>query len=176
MLAKLLPLLLLVSCATSSTRRELPDGLDPNHAWLQQLVGTWHAVAPDASDGGAEIDIEKTVRRIGYYWIVLDCTVPFHMGAVTSQQTLGYVTKSNEFVGTWVDSSADYLWHYRGRLDSERRLLTSHATGPGFDGSSTAEYRDEIELVGPDEHITRNFIRADDGSWSPLGEVTFRRR
>jgi hypothetical protein len=92
--------------------------------------------------------------------------------------TLGYDPAGQCFVGSWIGSMMNHLWHYqRGTLDADRRVLTLEADGPRFDGQpGLAHYRDMIEIVDDDTRLLHGNVQLDDGSWSRFMTARYRRQ
>lgn len=136
------------------------------HAWLRQFVGEWRVEMP-APDGSTTIGTES-VAKLGDNWVVFDSSAPIADGAVMRMRmTLGYDPAQQAFVGSWIGSMMNHLWIYRGgTLDAAQRLLSLPSEGPAFDGSGRiVQYRDEIEIVSPDERLLHGNTLGDDGRW-----------
>lgn len=156
--------------------------ITPEHAWLAQLVGEWRFEMLDG-DGKPEaegkLDGTETVRMLGEVWLRADGRGRMPDGAPTeTQMLLGYDPARRTFVGTWVGSMMNHLWVYRsGTLDADRRILTLEAEGPAFDGppGAMANYRDQIEIVGPDERLLHGNVQGPDGQWTRFMTARYRR-
>lgn len=154
------------------------------HRWLHQLIGEWSfEIECAAPDGTSQKQAgTQTVRKLGDAWILLDDRGPLPAseggGEALTQMTLGYDPDKGHFVGTFIGSMMTHLWWYqRGTLDADRRRLTLDAEGPSFDGTpgKLANYRDVIEIVGPDERVLRGNLQAADGSWTCFTTARYRR-
>ena len=151
------------------------------HRWLQQLVGDWRVepVAlpgepPPPPHGGRE-----TVRMLGEIWLLADGSGTMPDGApARMQMMLGYDPVQHCFVGTWIGSMMTHLWVYRGTLSDDQRLLSLDAVGPVCEGppGATANYRDQIEIIGPDERLLHGNIELPDGSWKRFMTTRYRRQ
>jgi hypothetical protein len=141
------------------------------HAWLRALVGEWRYEGVSL-DGGKETAMPggtETVRMLGDLWLLAEGRGQMPDGAPAQMlMTIGYDPAQQCFVGTWIGSMMNHLWHYRGgTLDSAGRILRLPAEGPRFDGKpGFAQYRDEIEIVSADERLLHGNVLQDDGSWS----------
>lgn len=136
------------------------------HAWLRQFVGEWRVEMP-APDGSTTSGAES-VSMLGDNWVVFDSSAAIADGTLMRMRmTLGYDPAQQAFVGSWIGSMMNHLWVYRGgTLDVARRLLSLPSEGPTFDGSGRiAQYRDEIEIVGPDERLLHGNQQDDSGRW-----------
>lgn len=154
------------------------------HRWLHQLIGEWSfEVDCPGEDGTSQKHAgTQSVRKLGDAWVLLDDSGPMPAseggGEALTQMTLGYDPDKGHFVGTFIGSMMTHLWWYqRGTLDAERRTLTLEAEGPTFDGTpgKLANYRDEIEIVGPDERLLRGNIQGADGNWTCFMTARYRR-
>lgn len=151
------------------------------HAWLRQLVGEWRSEMAEM-DGVAQpagtIAGTETVRSLGEVWILAEGRSQTPDGTPAQMlMTLGYDPAQGCFVGSWVGSMMNHLWHYRrGTLDADRRVLTLEAEGPRFDGQpGLVPYRDVIELVDADTRLLHGNLQAPDGSWSRFMTARYRR-
>src|SRR5688572_29184140 len=103
------------------------------HTWLQQLVGDWTGVGEcNAGPGAAPMKMESTehVRSIGGLWILAEGSMNMQGTQMTSIMTLGYDSRQQKIVGSWVDSMMDHMWSYKGTLDEAKKTLTLEAEGP----------------------------------------------
>ena len=157
------------------------------HRWLHQLVGEWRVEGGTynmGADGGSgEMPPgTDTVRKLGDAWLICDgrSQMPASEGGGTTltQMTLGYDPAKGHFVGTFIGSMMNHLWVYRrGTLDAARRALTLEAEGPAFAGppGSMAQYRDTIEIIGPDERLLYSEVQGTDGQWTRFMTMRYRR-
>lgn len=138
------------------------------HAWLRRLVGEWRVEMP-GPDGQGTLGGTETVRMLGDVWLLAEARGRMPDGSPShSQMLLGYDPDQHCFVGTWVGSMMNHLWVYRGgTLDAQRRLLALPSEGPSFDvPGKLVQYRDEIEIVSPDERLLHGNALGDDGRWA----------
>jgi hypothetical protein len=155
--------------------------ITPEHAWLHRLVGEWQheMVAIDGAEQPAgTMTGTETVRTLGEAWLLAEGLGRMPEGAQTQTlMTLGYDPAQQCFVGTWIGSMMNHLWHYRrGTLDADRRMLTLEADGPRFDGSpGLAQYRDVIEIVDADTRLLHGNLQLEDGTWSRFMTARYRR-
>jgi hypothetical protein len=154
----------------------------PQHAWLRRLVGEWtyESVPLAGADPAApQFGGSEAVRALGEVWVLFEGRGQGPDGSpAQTQLTLGYDPLQQRFVGTWIGSMMNHLWVYRGGvLDAAGRLLSLDAEGPAFDGppGTLAQYRDVIEIVGPDERLLHGHLLAPDGSWSRFMTMRYRR-
>lgn len=159
------------------TRTELePMHAEPQmeHDWLQKLVGTWTSETQyeDKQLKGTEIG-----RTLGGLWVV--CEGQSQMpggGEGNTILTLGYDPQKKRFIGTWIGSMMTHLWIYDGALDETEKELTLESVGPHMERSGeTATYRDVIEFKTDDHRTLTGMMLRDDGEWSELMTVHYRR-
>ena len=93
--------------------------------------------------------------------------------------TLGYDTRQQKYVGTWIDSMQNQLWVYEGDYDPETQTLTLDTEGPNLmgDGQMTP-FRDAHQFVSDDEMVSRSSAVDESGAWvspPPAGDRPGRR-
>ncbi len=70
-----------------------------------------------------------------------------------------------------------YLWLYSGFLDEGRSVLTLESIGPDFEKvGEKRDYRDVVRLDGPDRRTMTAMRKQEDGTWTELMTVQYRRR
>lgn len=153
----------------------------PEHRWLQKLVGEWTYEAecsmgpgqPPMKAAGAE-----SVRPVGGLWVVAEGRGEMPGGGpATTVLTLGYDPKTKRYVGTWIGSMMAHLWVYDGSLDAAGTTLTLEAEGPDFaDLGKTAKYRDITEFRSDDHRVLSSRVLGDDGEWRGFMTAHYRRR
>ncbi|MEZ6069210.1 MAG: DUF1579 domain-containing protein [Pirellulales bacterium] len=139
------------------------------HQWLEKFVGQWDITSkgmmgPDQPP--MECSAVMKSKMLGGFWVVTETDGETPGGKFTSLQTIGYDPAKQVYVGTWVDSMTNHLWHYEGSVDESGKTLTLEAEGPNFmTGGATAKFRDSYEFKSPDEIIARSSIQGEDGKW-----------
>jgi hypothetical protein len=147
----------------------------PEHRWLQKLVGNWTYDADYGPEHGAATGTERG-RAIGDLWVQLEGTMPGPGGPATTIQTLGFDVPKQRFTGTWIGSMMGHLWLYDGELDAARNRLTLTSEGPSMsEPGKTALYRDVIEFQGDDQRTLTALMQQPDGTWAAFMTVTYRR-
>ena len=139
-------------------------------AFLQSLEGQWSVVAEATLGPGQEpVRTESRVvaRLLGGKWLVAESPGTAPRGdPVTSILTLGHDPAEDRFVGTWISSMQSHLWRYTGTLDQSRASLTLDTRGPILgDPTTTAQYREIIEIEDADHYVVRSMILGPDGEW-----------
>lgn len=149
------------------------------HAWLDQLAGEWETEGEVVLDPGQPPIKSKgseSFRRLGDYWAVSDVKGTFMDMPFSAVFTLGYDPGKKRFVGTWVDSSSSYLWHYEGTLDASGKTLTLESEGPCVrTPGKDAKFRDVMEIKSNNERTftSRALI---DGKWETMVTIHSRRK
>jgi hypothetical protein len=146
---------------------------------LESLAGEWSVVAEATLGPGQEpVRTESRVvaRRIGA-WLVAESTGAAPGGqSVTSIRTLGYDPADERFVGTWISSMQTHLWRYAGALDAAGASITLETEGPIMgEPTTSARYREIIEIQDADHHVIRSLIFGPDGEWFEFARAEHRR-
>ena len=149
---------------------------EPEHHWLQKLVGEWSYSSefimgpglPSKSFVGTE-----TVRSIGGLWTIGEGAADHG----SSIMTLGYDPKRKRFVGSFIASMMTFLWLYDGSLDTDGKILTLNSEGPSFsDDGTMSQYRDIIEFIDDDHRrFTAHVLKAD-GEWNQFMDAMYTRK
>ena len=105
-------------------------------------------------------------RTYGDYFIVSDVAADFDGTRWNGRMTVGWDPAQKKFVGTWMDTTNHYLWHSQGSLDASRTKLTLEAKGPNMmDPTQISNYRDVVEILGPNSKRNSSWIQGPDGQW-----------
>lgn len=152
----------------------------PEHQLLQKFVGEWESTSellmgpdqpPLACTG------KMSAEMLGDFWMVARVSGEMMGTTVTAVQTVGYNDKAKSYVGTWVDSSNDHCWNYRGSVDETGKVLTLEAEGPRFDDpNATTKYRDIYEFVSADVIVMKSQMMDENGEWIQFMQGEFRRK
>ena len=157
-----------------------PTPPEDAHRWLHQLVGDWtfESASPDTPQHTGT----ERVRKLGELWVVGESQMQMPGGAAGSAIiTVGYDPHRKRFVGTWVGSMMARLWVYDGELDAAGRMLSLYSDGPAFDDkgnfddTTTARYRDAIELTGDGRRTFTGSVLGPDGTWNTFLTTHYRR-
>lgn len=140
------------------------------HEWLRRMEGRWTfnvtcVMGPDQPESSFEG--REVVRSFGGLWIIGEGegSMP---GGGTSQSviTLGFDPKKGRFVGTFISSMMDHMWHYVGSLDADQKTLTLDTEGPSFDQQGMAKYQDIFTMVDDDHRTLHSQVLGADGKWT----------
>lgn len=158
----------------------MDNKLEPEHQWLQQLVGSWEFVAessmgpdqPPMKSGGRE-----TVRMLGDLWSIGEGEGQMPNGETGyTMMTIGYNPVTKRFVGSWVGSMMSHLWIYDGFLDQDRKVLTLESDCPDFsDETKLIKYRDIIEIKEANTRTLTSAMLGADGKWTEFMTATYTR-
>lgn len=151
------------------------------HKWLQQLVGEWTSEADCSMGPGQPATTNygtERVRMVGDLWMVGEGQGEMPGGGTATMiMTLGYDTKKEKYLGTWIGSMMTYMWHYDGEMDASGRILTLSAEGPSMAGDGTmAKYQDIIEIKNKDHRTLSSRVLGPDGTWNHFMTAHYRRK
>ena len=133
----------------SETKKEKHSGFE----WLKQFEGNW-----ETSYNGT-----MSSRTVGERWVVNELSF---QGGLASIQTIGYDAKKKQFIGTWIDSTSDYIWQYAGSLDSTGKSLVLEAEGPDLtEPARIRRYRDTYQFTSKNEIAAVSQMLDDKGEW-----------
>ena len=173
-------LFLCLATATFLSAQEDPQFPEPQkeHEWLKQFVGEWDSVSMAASPGQPEMECKGTMsaHMLGGFWVVNESKANVMGSEINSIQTIGYNTEKNKYVGTWVDSAFNHMWHYEGTVDESGKKLSLEATGPDMmNPGKTANYRDSYEFKSADEIVVTSETIIE-GNWVTFMHGTMTRK
>lgn len=150
------------------------------HDWLQQLVGEWTyemEASPEPGQPPMKHTGTETVRPLGGLWVLCEGQMMQADGSTDrTVMTLGYDSKKQRFVGTFIGSMLTYLWVYEGTLDPSGTRLTLDCEGPGMSPEAPmATYKDVIEVLSADRRTLTSNVRGDDGNWTSFMTMRYQR-
>ncbi len=138
----------------------------PQHLWLQKLVGEWTYDSEAIMEPGkppTKHSGTQTTRPLGGLWTLSEGKC----ADMASVITLGFDPAKNRFVGTFIASMMEHLWIYDGELDAAGTTLSLYADGPSFtEPGKTAKYKDAIEMKSDDHYVFTGGVYGEDGSWT----------
>ncbi|HJQ79523.1 MAG TPA: DUF1579 domain-containing protein [Lacipirellulaceae bacterium] len=172
--------LFIVAC--QSNAQESPEMPSPQkeHQWLNKLVGEWDTEGEMQMGPGAD-PIKSTgtdsARMLGGFWLVSDVKGEVMGTSIEARLTLGYDPAKKKYVGTWIDSMTSYMWNYEGSVDDTGKILTLNTEGPGFHGGGQmTKFKEVIEIKNKDERTFTSSFQEEDGTWTKMMSVTYRRK
>ena len=163
--------IVVVTIAATVRAQELPQipGPEKEHQFLQQFAGQWSTISK-AEMGSGQPAVECTgsirARMIGGLWVVNEIRTEMAGTSVIGLQTIGYDPAKKKYVGTWVDSMVNHLWHYEGTVDETGRILTLEAEGPNLMAAGKlTKFQDIYEFKSADEIAASSRMLDPDGNW-----------
>lgn len=152
----------------------------PEHAWLQQFVGTWESESEISMGAGqAPITAKGTeiARMVGGFWLVSEGRGEMMGQPFSNILTLGYNPEKKKYVGTWVDSMTSILWVYEGTVDASGKILTLETEGPcPMAPGKLSKFREVTEFKSKDHRVFTSSIQGEDGKWTTIVTVNSRRK
>ncbi len=138
------------------------------HQWLEQLIGDWKfehdCQMPDGTT--SKTPGSMSCRSLGGLWVICESNGESAEGeSWSSIMTLGFDSKQNQYVGTFVGSMMANIWPYQGVVDASGKRLPLDSEGPKFGGSGRCKYRDTIEIIDKDNWLFISELQDDDGQW-----------
>jgi hypothetical protein len=161
---------------------EMPEMPKPTkeHAWLEQFAGKWDSDSEIYMEPGQPpitAKGEETARMISGFWLMAENTSEVFDTQVTGILTLGYDVEGKSYVGTWIDSMTGYMWKYTGSVDDEGKSITLRTKGPCPKKPGThANFKEVLELKDKDHKVFTSFMQEDDGSWTKMVTINYRRK
>lgn len=171
----------LLAGATQARSQEAPEFPKPveEHEWLQQLAGEWESDVTMFMPGQEPIKSKGTehVRKVGGFWIVGENRGDFMGQPFTGLLTLGFDAEKDQYVGSWVDSVSGFMWRYEGQLDKETNTLTLETQGPCPAGDGTvSNFKEVLQLKSKDHKVFTSSMQAEDGTWTTMMQIEYRRK
>lgn len=151
------------------------------HNWLQKMVGEWaYEVEASMQPGQPPVKMkgEETVRSLGKLWILAEGRGEGPDGCPgTTITTLGFDPERGRYVGTFVASVMDRMWHYDGQLDAAERVLTLDTEGPDMSKpGKIAKYQDIIEFHADNHRTLTSRMLGEDGAWHEFMKAHYHRK
>lgn len=149
--------------------QEMPN-VEPTkeHLWLKKFEGQWKTVSNVVQDGQAGPVLTGNIhsKMLGKFWVLNSMDSKIGDFEVQGRQTIGYDRTKKQFVGTWIDNTNDFIWHYTGTLDAGGKVLALVAEGPDMsEPDKQALYRDMYEFVSDDEIKLTSSVQGPDDKW-----------
>ncbi len=166
------------------TEMAKPPTTEPGeaHQWLHQFEGEWETTmlapgqtAEDADDSAPRGSM--SCKMLGGFWLINSFSGDMGGGQMMNAiQTIGYDEEKKKYIGTWVDSMMNLMWHYEGTVDETGKKLMLEADGPNMmGGEGTICYRDSFEFKSAD-HILLTSEAQVDGAWTTFMTSDIRRK
>ncbi|MFD1327527.1 DUF1579 domain-containing protein [Mycoplana ramosa] len=148
------------------------------HHWLHRLLGDWDCSADAIAAPPKNSTWTEHVRPLGGYWVLCEGRGLMPDGQEgETLMTLGYDPARDRYIGTWIGSMMNYLWHYDGVLEPTGNLLTLHSEGPDFKTEGKrVPYQDIITFIDDRHRTLTALVHKNDGSWEKMMEMHYWRR
>lgn len=140
----------------------------PQHQWLDQLIGNWDFEHDCQMPDGSKSKTQGTMncRSLGGLWLICESRgKSADSEEWSSIMTLGFDPVQNQYVGTFVASIMANIWPYHGTLDPNGKRLPLYSKGPKFEGEGLGSYRDTIEIIDDNTWLFLSEQQSDDGQW-----------
>jgi hypothetical protein len=173
---------LVLALMSATFAQPAPETTQPTkeHQLLQQFVGEWETSSEGVTaPGQPTITCTGTAksRMIGGFWVVSELETDMMGTKIVALQTIGYDATKKKYIGTWVDSMFNHMWHYVGAVDASGKKLVLEAEGPNFmAGDKTTKYRDSYEFKSKDHIESTSSMLGEDGKWIDFMKGQFRRK
>jgi len=154
----------------------------PEHHWLDKLVGDWRVEGKMMGPGGnEETKGEETWRTVDGLWFVGEGEGEMPGGNKgTTIFTLGYDPNQGKYVGSFIGSMMTNQWVYEGDLDQYERKLILDTVGPELTaegmGTDMVPYQDTMEFIDNDHRVLKSHTKGKDGKWQQLVEMHYYRK
>lgn len=113
-------------------------------------------------------------KMLGNLWLIAEHENSMMGTKVNAVLTLGYDAETKKYVGTWVDSAMNHLWHYEGTVEGDK--ITLNAKGPNFiSAGEEAEFQDIYTFKSADLVEIESRMKAKDGEWTTFMKGTSKR-
>ncbi len=166
--------------AASSVRAQETPVPTEQHKWLDQLVGEWETSSEATFAPGMpplKCEGKETVRKLGGFFTVSEHVGNFTGTEFTGVMTLGYDAEQKKYIGTWVDSMTNHMWHYVGTMDDAGKVLTLEAEGPNpLAAGKKTKFRDVIEIKSKDHKVMTSSMLGEDGKWVEFMTANYKRK
>ncbi len=161
---------LLISPTSTLVAQEFPVvEVTEQHQWLKKMVGKWETTSSaESAPGQDEIVMKGTIesKMIGDFWLTNSMKAEMNGFKIDGRQTVGYDRKKGKYIGTWVDSSSDFIWHYVGTVSKDGTTLSLIAEGPSMsDPQAMAMYRDMYKFTSDDTIKLSSSVKGPDDKW-----------
>ncbi|MEO7319518.1 MAG: DUF1579 domain-containing protein [Chthoniobacteraceae bacterium] len=150
------------------------------HAWLERFVGEWETeadVSCDLSQPPMKCTGTESARMLGGFWLVAQGRSDMGEMPFENVLTIGYDSQKQQYVGSWIDSMTGYLWKYEGAVNAAGTILTLDTEGPcpAVPGK-LSKFKEVTEFKSQDHRVFTSSIQGEDGKWTTMVTVNFRRK
>jgi hypothetical protein len=130
------------------------DKLQPEHKFLERLVGQWNFQKQyTPADGSKPQNLGSgtvMAESVGGFFVVARWSGMVYGGDYRASQSLGYDIKQKKYTGSWIDSTMSYRWELSGDVDDKSQELTVTTSGPSPTGAGTCTFRERYQFPTKD--------------------------
>lgn len=168
-----------ISCfAAAAVQEGMPAMPKPTkeHEWLKKFIGHWETTSKGQAGAGAVMEVSGTIdsQALGGFWVVNKMDARMQGMAFKGIQTLGYDAQKKKYIGTWIDTTAGFMWKYEGTVVGNK--LSLEADGPDMTTpGKMARYRDSYEFKTADHVIVKSEVKVN-GAWTTYMEGNGKRK
>jgi hypothetical protein len=176
-------LTLLLSIGTAlCCAQDVPQLPQPQkeHQWLERFVGEW--VSETEAKMGPDQPVMKCegtqrANMLGGFWMIAEGHAVMMGMPIHSRLTLGFDPAQDKYVGSWIDSSNNYMWTYEGSLSDDGNTLTLNSEGPNFlVPGQTSNYREVLEFKDDGHYVFTSSVETEGGKWFTFMTAHFHRK
>ena len=111
-------------------------------------------------------------RMIGDMWASVVVKGESQGFSFEGQGTFGFdASNKKKYIGTWVDSTNDFLWQYEGVVKGTKLVLDTEGPNPAEPGKRI-KARDTWDFKGKDELILTSEMQGPDGKMTMFMRAT----
>jgi hypothetical protein len=152
---------------------------EPEHEWLQQLVGEWKVESEMIMPEGEPLKAEgrESVKSFGGLFAFSHGSGDMPNGEqMEYYSALGWDVSFLEYRYTWVCNVSSHIWQYRGTLSEDGKTMTLDCEGPHMEkDGETANYRDVMTIVDANHRTYTSSGQDDEGNWHQFMQSTYTR-
>jgi hypothetical protein len=170
----------IIALSSLVSAQEMPEMPKPQkeHEFLKKFVGEWESVGKGTmGEGQPEMECNGTfsTRMLGEFWMISEGKGDAMGSPMETVMQLGFDTEKGKYVGTWIDSVFNHMWHYEGTAEGD--TLTLYAEGPNMmEPGKMAMYRDEFSFKSPDHYVLTSSAQGEDGKWTTFMTADVRKK
>jgi len=162
-----------VACS-SHVQAQAPITPGPEHAVLQETVGTWDATMK-MPDGSEERGVHKAESTCNGLWIASQFQMEFGGQKFEGRGMDGYDPEKKKYVSVWVDSMSPSVMILEGDFDKKSKTLTMRGEGKG-PGGKTTTFKSVTIMKDKNQHTFEMYLLGSDGKEDLMMTIEYRRK